>query len=359
MLSDWLSARQDMLRIGLIGRPGAGKSSSATILRECYQTLGTAVSKIRLAEPLYDMQEAFYRRLDGRVIEGQDGALLNFFGQHFRLLDPNSLIADFSERCVFAYLGGARVLLCDDVRPVDVPQLRELGFSILGINAPVDLCMMRKQTRGDVILGEGNHQTERGLDAVTLDYEIENTGSLEELRERISRFVESSGACDRFKVPVSPEAAARELCRVVAPVVEAKLHRFLAPRFREHRHQIASLIIAENGRQFFGLHVEATVGRASSCAENGALAQFCADGQKRAILIASYRLPRPGWTDRPRFVAPCGICRELLTDYVGDCDVLISVEGKVRMLKLHTLLPEKYVGTKWAAPATSTTGVTA
>lgn len=351
MRSDWPSSQSGILRIGLVGKPGAGKSTAARHLQEVYSAVGLCVRIVKLAAPLYDMQNAFYDRLDGRRVQEQDGALLNFFGQHFRNVDPDALINDFAERCTLAYLGNAQVLICDDVRPVDVSKLRDLGFLILGISAPLEMRQARRHSRGDMTLGDENHSTEQGMGDISFDQEIFNDGGLVEFETTISEFAQTM----KRQVPRTDLAVSEDLCQYVVPVIQAKLHKYLEPKYREHRHQIASLIIAENGRHYFGLHVEASVGRASSCAENGALSQFCADGHQRAILVASYRLPRPGWTDPPKFVAPCGICRELLTDHTGDPFVIISSGSDINMPRLRSLLPEKYIGTKWAKPVGSDT----
>lgn len=41
-------------------------------------------------------------------------------------------------------------------------------------------------------------------------------------------------------------------------------------------------------------------------------------------------------------VAPCGMCRELISDYGKDTDVIISYNGKLVKCNIMQLLPEKY-----------------
>ena len=339
-----------VLKIGLIGKPGAGKSTSADLLLKSYRGLGALPSRVSLGQPLRDMQAAFYERLGSQVVESQDGVLLNFFGGHFRKSDPEFLIRDFEERCIFALLGGSNVLICDDVRPIDVPALKEFGFSIVGIAAPDSLRRSRKRNRADHTVGDEKHITESGLEHIVLDQTVQNAGNLADLQESITKLIDSAGLPDVSQDNV--DLRTQQLCRLVVPIVQTKLHRYLAPRYLEHRHQIASLIVSDSGRQYYGLHVEAMVGRASSCAENSAVSQFCAAGDSRAVLLASFRLPRPGWDDEPRFVPPCGICRELLTDYIDDPFVLLTEGSETQMVPLSSLFPRKYVGTKWSAGPT-------
>ena len=52
-----------------------------------------------------------------------------------------------------------------------------------------------------------------------------------------------------------------------------------------------------------------------------------------------------GDTDIAVIVAPCGICRELISDYAPDAEVIVpGAEGPERV-RIGTLLPNKYTRT--------------
>lgn len=41
-------------------------------------------------------------------------------------------------------------------------------------------------------------------------------------------------------------------------------------------------------------------------------------------------------------IPPCGNCRQILHDYMPDCDVIVSVDGELKKIKAKTLLPFSY-----------------
>lgn len=55
------------------------------------------------------------------------------------------------------------------------------------------------------------------------------------------------------------------------------------------------------------------------------------------------RHPYSDETDRStKVVSPCGMCRELISDYAPDCYVLIEMNGELVKTKISELLPLKY-----------------
>lgn len=41
-------------------------------------------------------------------------------------------------------------------------------------------------------------------------------------------------------------------------------------------------------------------------------------------------------------IPPCGNCRQILHDYMPDCDVIVSVCGELKKIKAKELLPFSY-----------------
>lgn len=173
-------------RIALFGLPGAGKSTIVSLLTPELEAAGFRVSVVKLAQPLYDVQHAFYERLGVELAPGrQDGALLNFLGSHFRRISPDFLVADFARRCEIAARSGADVLLCDDARPVDLGPLADWGFRLVRVSAPDALRRARKAQRGDRSAGRDDHPTELGGESVVPDFELVNEGSLADLTQQV------------------------------------------------------------------------------------------------------------------------------------------------------------------------------
>ncbi|WP_406091602.1 hypothetical protein [Streptomyces sp. NBC_01013] len=173
-------------RVALFGLPGAGKSTTVSFLTPVLEAAGLKVSVVKLAQPLYDVQHAFYGRLGEELAPGQqDGALLNFLGSHFRRISPDFLVADFARRCEAAALSGADLLLCDDARPVDLGPLAAGGFRLVRVSAPDALRSARKAQRGDQTAGRDDHPTELGGESVIPDFELVNEGSLATLERQV------------------------------------------------------------------------------------------------------------------------------------------------------------------------------
>jgi cytidine deaminase len=332
-------APRSVQRVALFGLPGAGKSISAGLLRRTLSEMGRNVEVVKLAAPLYDVQESFYARTRTRLAEGQqDGQLLNFLGSHFRRAAPGFLLEDFARRCSAAALAGADVLLCDDARPADLDGLRAQGFTLVRVTAPDELRRDRKAGRGDRTAGRDDHPTELGGEGVVADQDLDNSGDLAALEEGVAALAKS--------LPAAATTEHDGAEAVTALVAQAR--EVISARYAENRHQIGAVIVTGDGRVFSGIHLEAMVGRASICAEAVALGQARAAGADDLRLVLAVRHPKPSETRRDiKLVPPCGLCRELLLDYGPHLRTVVQDGDDIRVVPLGGLLPHKYVGTKW------------
>ncbi|MGH6928550.1 MAG: hypothetical protein ACREEV_09560, partial [Dongiaceae bacterium] len=92
-----------------------------------------------------------------------------------------------------------------------------------------------------------------------------------------------------------------------------------------------------------GLHLDTYVGRASVCAEAVALGQAMAGGEKSIEAIVSVRHPRPREQHQDcKVVSPCGICREMLTDFAAGASVILLRDDAHVRIPVEELLPAKY-----------------
>lgn len=106
----------------------------------------------------------------------------------------------------------------------------------------------------------------------------------------------------------------------------------LAKRFKQNRHEIGAALRTRSGEIFAAVHLEAHVGRAAVCAETIALGMAAASGEIDIEAIVAV-------DGAGQVVSPCGICRELISDYAPHCRVIIAPDRAVLVLEL---LPEKY-----------------
>lgn len=120
----------------------------------------------------------------------------------------------------------------------------------------------------------------------------------------------------------------------------------IAARYKENRHHIAAAVRGASGRIYTGLHLDTYVGRASVCAEAVALGQALSAGETAIAAIVSLRHPRPRELHQDcKVVSPCGICREMLTDFAPGCVVILpgtELQSSLRTVPVERLLPEKY-----------------
>lgn len=114
-------------------------------------------------------------------------------------------------------------------------------------------------------------------------------------------------------------------------------------RYLENRHHIASAVRGASGRIYTGLHLDTYVGRASVCAEAVALGQAMAAGETGIQAIVSVRHPRPREQHQDcKVVSPCGICREMLTDFAAGAVVILLKDSGLARVPVEELLPAKY-----------------
>lgn len=173
------------LRIALVAPSGSGKSTTAQFLRHYFESAGFSVEIIKLAEPLYQLQRAFYDQACMALPESsQNQRLLEFIAQQLRSLDSQSLIRNFAHR-----LGRSRaqVIINDDLRDdtTDWPYLRDEGFQTIKIVTDAPLRQSRLGLRGDISIVEKSDldlQTRR----IKADYVLPNNGSLELLEARVA-----------------------------------------------------------------------------------------------------------------------------------------------------------------------------
>jgi len=106
-------------------------------------------------------------------------------------------------------------------------------------------------------------------------------------------------------------------------------------RFRDGYHHVGSALVTRKGQVFTGVHLEAHVGRVAVCAEAVALGAAATAGDTDVERIVAV-------SEQGGIVAPCGMCRELISDYAPEAFVLIKRGGSVARVPVSELLPDKY-----------------
>ncbi|WP_226672389.1 cytidine deaminase [Rossellomorea aquimaris] len=119
--------------------------------------------------------------------------------------------------------------------------------------------------------------------------------------------------------------------------------RVIEKNYRYGRHHIGSAVRATSGEVYAAVHVEANVGRITVCGEAMALGKSISEGDHEFETIVAVAHPHPHEDiEKCWVVAPCGMCRELISDYGTQTDVILSYRGELVKCNVMQLLPEKY-----------------
>ncbi|QGZ64592.1 dephospho-CoA kinase [Paraburkholderia acidisoli] len=183
-------SRARSLKYCVIAPAGAGKSTVAKLLKEEIERCGLDCEVVKLAEPLYHLQAAFYSAAGIDISRHQQNhPLMEGIADALRTLNPRSIVDDFMRRY---HASTASAVVNDDLRDlaVDWPVLRELGFVTIMVHASAQLRAARLAQRGDLKVS-ATSKLDANVFAIEHDIAIDNDGcSLKELREQVRAIVE-------------------------------------------------------------------------------------------------------------------------------------------------------------------------
>ena len=96
----------------------------------------------------------------------------------------------------------------------------------------------------------------------------------------------------------------------------------------------------KSGKIFLGVHVEANCGRITICGESVAIGVAATNGDTDIAQIVAV-------TESGDIVPPCGMCRELISDYSKNAYVILDDGDGPRAVSVIDLLPNKFDGSKY------------
>jgi cytidine deaminase len=138
--------------------------------------------------------------------------------------------------------------------------------------------------------------------------------------------------------PVTPPTAMSDEDRELLQAAQALLGRVWV----HGRHEVATALRTVEGAVYTGVHLEGSCRRSSICAEGVALGTAragIAPGAPLAIqCVVSVQIKPAG---QYRIIAPCGVCRELISDYSPDARIWITADAGVVAVAAQDLLPHK------------------
>jgi cytidine deaminase len=120
-----------------------------------------------------------------------------------------------------------------------------------------------------------------------------------------------------------------------ALVDAARLAREQA-RAKYSNFKVGSALLCGDGRVFTGCNIESSSYGLTICSERVALFKALSEGADkftRMVVVA----------DTAEVTAPCGACRQLMWDFCGDIEVVLTnLAGTSKTLRLAQLFPEPF-----------------
>lgn len=99
-------------------------------------------------------------------------------------------------------------------------------------------------------------------------------------------------------------------------------------------HTVGAAVRCKSGKVYAGVNVYSLHG---ACAEQIAIETAITNGEREFETIVAVR-GRQG----EEILPPCGNCRQILHDYMPECEVIVSVKGTPKKIAAKDLLPFSY-----------------
>ena len=103
---------------------------------------------------------------------------------------------------------------------------------------------------------------------------------------------------------------------------------------KHYNHTVGAAVRCKNDKVYVGVNLYSLHG---ACAEQVEIGTAITKGERDFDVILSVR-----GKEGEEIIPPCGNCRQILYDYMPDCDIIVSVCGELKKIKAKELLPFSY-----------------
>ena len=122
--------------------------------------------------------------------------------------------------------------------------------------------------------------------------------------------------------------------------MEALIHAATTVRERAHapfsKFKVGAAIEDEHGRIYTGCNVENASYGLTLCAERVAVFKAVSEGAGKLLRIAIV-------ADTPVPTPPCGACRQILWEFMGDTEItLVNLQREKEIVMLSTIFPRAF-----------------
>ena len=99
---------------------------------------------------------------------------------------------------------------------------------------------------------------------------------------------------------------------------------------------VGAALLTKSGKIFQGCNVENVSYGATNCAERTAIFSAVVNGEKEFEKLVIF-------VDRKEFTPPCGICRQVISEFSNDLEILlVNSEREVLRTSIKELLPMSF-----------------
>ena len=99
-------------------------------------------------------------------------------------------------------------------------------------------------------------------------------------------------------------------------------------------HTVGAAVRCKSGKIYAGVNMYSMHG---ACAEQIALGTAVTQGEREFETIVAVR-----GRDGSEIIPPCGNCRQILHDYMPECEVILHAAGRIAKIRAQELLPFAY-----------------
>lgn len=131
------------------------------------------------------------------------------------------------------------------------------------------------------------------------------------------------------------------MLQVIDPALIEAARDAIRKRYKADWHAVGCALRTSSGRVHVGVHLECYVGRIAVCAEAVAIGRAVTDGDDDIEVIVAVRQSAAD-DDFPAVVAPCGMCREMISDYAPQARIIMPTDDEPELASIASLLPRRY-----------------
>lgn len=99
--------------------------------------------------------------------------------------------------------------------------------------------------------------------------------------------------------------------------------------------KVGAAVLTNDGMVFLGNNIENASYGATICAERVAIFKAISEAKKNIVKLAIA-------SDTNDLTYPCGICRQVISEFMPDGEIILGSENEIKVYKVSELLPHAF-----------------